>query len=404
MPIPITGGDDNGPAACVARFIQASTAGDEAAAREELHPDARALAEEGGMEAPPMTAADLGEAIPVEDGVHVPAVLHNGGEEQRFVFAVRPVDGGWGVDLMASMRATFGGDPMEMLGDAMKEAMQPMAQAMGAIGEAIGGALSGAFGGSDGAPSARRITSDEILPEGTVDLEGVVVEVQRLTWQRTVEREFGQGDDEARSSQELSLRCGFRLPEGWTTSACLGVEVEVLRGLDGEDLRPIDIDEGLGAETYSSWERERGEYGISFTLPVPAPTFTGLAEFSGRLRLRVEGGEVVEVLLGPFREIIGTEQRIAALDLPLRITRTDEGAIQVVGPYDSFERFSDMDVIDAAGEKISWGYSGHGDGETSTRVFDGEAGDDAGLRLRFAARAGLVVLPFTAGGVPIRFG
>src|SRR5690606_3365528 len=141
---------------------------------------------------------------------------------------------------------------------------------------------------------------------------------------------------------------------------------------------PTDLDEGLGAESYSSWERERGEYGISFTLPVPAPAFTGLAEFSGRLRLRVEGGEVVEVVLGALGEIIGTAQGIAALDVPLRISSTDEGAIQVVAPYDAFERFSDMDVIAAAGEKISWGYSGHGDGETSSRVFDGEAGDDAG--------------------------
>jgi hypothetical protein len=400
MSIPITGDDDNGPASCVGRFIRASTAGDEYSAREELHPDSRAMAEEGGMEAPPMTAVELGEPIPGENGVQVPALLHNGDSEQRFVFVVRQVEEGWGIDLMASMQATFGGDPMAMLGDAMKEAMAPVADAMGAIG----GAIQSAFGGSDEDESserpARRVAVDEELPEGAINLEEVTIEVIRISMETIVEREFG--DDNLQGSRHCNVRCGFRLPPGWVAMACTGVTLTVAQSQAGDDLIPEYNDGSIGAESYASWERESGDYKVGFALAAPPSGFTGLASLAGTIHLRLEGDELLEVVIGPFADIIGQEIPIAALDMNVVFDRDEEGRVRVTGPYDGLDRFAEMDVFDGSGEKISYGYSGYGDGETSTRVYDCPGEDDLSIRLRFSSKSGLVSIPFVAGGLPLQ--
>jgi len=420
MSIPITGDNDQGPADCVARFIRASTAGDEIAARAELHPDSQAMAEEGGMDAPPITAVELSEPLPADDGVLIPAVLHNGDSENRFIFAVRPVEAGWGIDLMASMKATFGGDPAEMIGAAMQQAIAPMADAMGAIGSAIGDAMSSAFGshdsgsneyGSESERSARRIAANEALPDGTIDLNSVVVEVIRLGSQTVMERNFGAetgaepgaetGAEGAMWSRDLSLRCGFRLPQGWAAAACTGVTVTTARAISGADLIPEYNDGTLGAETYASWERESGDYKFGFQLAAPPRNGAGLAELSGILHLRVEGGELVEVVLGPLGDIIDREIPIAALNLSVVVSRGEQGQVQISGPYDSFERFTAIDIIDASGENCSYGYSGHGDGETSTRSYDCEVNDDATVRFRFTSQSGTVSVPFAAGGLPL---
>ncbi len=416
MSISITGDNDQGPADCVARFIRASTAGDEYAARAELHPDSQAMAEEGGMHAPPITAVELSEPMPAEDGVLIPALMHNGDAENRFIFAVRPVEAGWGIDLMASMKATFGGDPAEILGAALQQAIAPMADAMGALGSAMGEAMGSAFSSHDnGSPAygnddqrpAWRIAADEPLPEGTIDVNSVVVEVIRLSSQTVIERSFGAQDnvqagaEAAMWSRDLSVRCEFRLPQAWVAAACTGVAVITARAISGEVLIPEYNDGTLGAETYASWERESGEYKFGFELAAPPRDFGGLAELSGVLHLRVEGGESVEFILGPLGDILDREMVIGALDLTVVVSRGEQGQVQIRGPYDIFERFTAIDIIDANGENCSYGYSGEGDGQTSTRSYDCEVQVDATIRFRYTSQTGTVAVPFTAGGLPL---
>lgn len=396
MSIPITGDNDGGPASCVGRFIRASTAGDEAGAFAELHPDSQSIAK-GIMSPPPMESVELAEPIPAEDGVLIAALLHHNGAEQRFVFAVRPVENGWGIDLNASMEATFGGDPAALLGEAMQQALQPLTQTMDAVANAFGEA----FGGTPASSApVRRLAQDDSLGSAPIELDQVACEVVRLTWQRSCERAIGS--DEPTTSTELSVRCGFAVPSGWIVTACRGVQVEEAISLEGDSLVASEQDPSQGSESYASWERESGQYNVSFPLAAPSGTFSGLAALRGTLSLNVEGGDVIEILVGPLHQLFGTTTPIAALNMHLAIDRDGDGRVQVVGPYDCFEAFAEFDFIDTAGDPISTGYSGHGDGETSTRSYEGDLGDDAMIRLRFRSQAGDVTVPFNAGGLPLR--
>lgn len=401
MSLIITGVDptDPGPAGCVARFMGASAAGDAAAALAELHPDAREGVS-GAPHAPPGVAeAEVLTPEPGEDRVLVPTrLVGTDGTEQRFIFVVRPYEGGIGVDLGASLEATLGGDPMQAMEQALRTAVEPIGEALSQVGTALGEAFGG--GGSE-AVSVRRIAADAELPASSAVLpERLDASIQELELRRRLRRP--ERDVEPELSTELSLRCTFDLDRVWTAQCCTGVTLIAARSCEGEDLRPEDAPEDLGSESYSSWEREAHDCYIRLNLASPRQAWSGLAELEGRIRLKVNGGELLEVALGPVGSLCGQRTRIAAIGLDLDVARDGDGYMTLQVPAGAFEQIDDIAIIDGAGEAVNQSWSGSGDGETEIRTYSSDVGDDATLLLRFWSRSETVEIPFSAGGLPLR--
>ncbi len=328
MTLSITGADpsDPGPLGCVVRFMAASAAGDTPAAAAELHPDSREGLS-GTASAPPgVVRAEIQEPEPDGERCRVPVRLFGADEsEQRFVFVVRPWDGGIGVDMPASFEATFGGDPLQMVEGALRAAVEPLGEAMAGMGEALGGAMSAVASGhsQDGdGPSARRIACDEPAPVGDTPLPGhLAAWVRELELQRRLRR--ADRDAEPELSCECAVRCVFELDPVWTALACTGVTVTSAVSCEGEDLRPADAREDLGAESYSSWEREAHDCYARIVLAPPRGPCSGLAELTGQVRLVLFGGELVEVLIAPLEGSYDRPIAIASLGLDLLLSRDD---------------------------------------------------------------------------------
>lgn len=407
MTFPITGAsaDDRGPAGCVARFILAGVAHDHAAAMAELHPDCQAKLS-GEVKSPPdITAVALGEPEALGEWMQVSTVLTGpDGSEQRFVFVVKPVDDRWGVDLEESMKATFGGDPMEMMGDALRAAVAPLGEAM----EQIGGALTDAFGGSssggqDGRVVARRVAISDPLPTGEVAMPTTIAgKVTELELRRRLQR--SPGDEEFGSSTELSVRCHFDLDPAWTAQACLGVTLDQATAIKGEDLRPQEASSDLGAEKYSSWEREGHEVYTRLSLAAPQKAFAGLARLSGTIRLELVGGERLEMALGPVGGLIGRPLSLPAFNIEVLLDRDGDGNLTLRTPYGWIDAMGEMSPVDAQGEPLNDSWSGSGDGEINTRTYQSEIPDDASLLFRFWSQGGVAEIPFTVSGLPLKLG
>ena len=109
MTFSITGADPDArtPVGCVARFLLAGAAQDNAGATAEVHPDSRAgLA--GTVESPPgVIGATILAPEDHGDQVQVPTQLAGqDGTEQRFIFVVKAVGEEWGIHLQESLAAT----------------------------------------------------------------------------------------------------------------------------------------------------------------------------------------------------------------------------------------------------------------------------------------------------------
>jgi hypothetical protein len=400
MSLLITGADpaDPGPAGCVARFMRASAAGDAVASLAELHPDAREGVS-GAPHAPPGVAeAEVLTPEPGEDRVLVPTrLVGTDGTEQRFIFVVRPYEGGIGIDLGSSLEATLGGDPMQAMADALRTAVEPLGEALNQVGAAMGEA----FGGDSSTTiSVRRIAADADLPTSDAVLpECLIADVQELELRRRLRRPERAAEPEL--STELSLRCTFDLDHAWTAQACTGVTLTAALSSAGEDLRPEDAPEDLGAESYSSWEREAHECYVRLNLAPPRQAWSGLAALSGRIRLAVSGGELLEVALGPVGDLVGQRTRIVAIGVELDVARDGDGYLTLQVPAGVFARIEDIAIIDAAGEPLNQSWSSSGDGESESRTYSSEISDDATLLLRFWSRSETVEIPFSAGGLPL---
>jgi len=400
MTLTITGADslDTGPSGCVVRFMAASATGDSAAALVEVHPDCReGLA--GGAHAPPgVVAVEVLPPEPGEDRVLVPTRLISGdGTEQRFVFVVRPHDAGCGIDLPASLEATFGGDPAKMVEQALRAAVEPLAEGFAQMGEALGQAMGG---GSGDTPSARRIAADAPMPaSAAVVPESLTAHALELDLHHRRRRDDLQSDWQA--SAELHVRLTFDLDPAWTALATLGVTLSAATSCEGDDLRPADAGEDLGAETYSSWERERHETYIKLALAVPGGACTGLRELAGTARLSLVGGELLEIALGPVGGLLGSRVELPAPGLALDVAREDDGQLTLRVASGGFDRLEDIVPLDAAGETINQSWSGGGDGETDSRTYSSEIPDDATLLLRFWSRREQVAVPFSLADLPI---
>lgn len=407
MSLPITGAsaDDRGPAGCVVRFILASAARDNPAAMAELHPECQAKLA-GEVKSPPdITAVALGEPEVLGEWMQVPTVLTGpDGSEQRFVFVVKPVDDRWGVDLEESMKATFGGDPMEMMGDALRAAVAPLGEAM----EQIGGALTDAFGGSssgssDGQPAARRVALDDPLPTGASAMPTTIAaRVTELELRRRMQR--SHDEEEFMRSTELMVRCHFDLDPAWTAQACLGITLDRAVAIKGEDVRPQDASSDLGAEKYSSWERERHEVYAKFALAAPEKAFTGLAELSGTIHLELVGGERLELAIGPVGENLGRPLRLPAFNIEILLERDGDGNLTLRTPSGWINAMGEMSPVDAQGESLNDSWSSSGDGETDTRTYQSGIPDDASLLFRFWSQGGVADIPFTVSGLPLKLG
>jgi hypothetical protein len=407
MTFPITGGDanDQGPIGCVVRFIIAGDAGDNAAAAAELHPDCLANIS-GTVKSPPdVTAVTLEEPLPVEDRVHVPArLLGRDGTEQRFTFVVRPFDDRWGVDLNESLSVTFGGNPLEMMGDALRQAVAPLGEAMDAMGNAIGAAFSNSSGTSSSdsdRPAARRLALDEPLPDGSVAMPAAItahlidLDLRRRIHRSDVSEEFSPSTD-------LSLRLTFDLDPAWSASACLGVTITEAVSLKGEDLVPPDASPDLGSENYASWERERRELYARFSLASPQKTFTGLKVLTGTIRLSLVGGELLELALGPIAEMLGRPIPLTAFGIDVHLDRNENGNLVLRSPSGWSERMSEIHPVAATGDSLSESWSSSGDGETDTRTYDSEVPDDGSLLIRFWSQTANAEIPFTVDGLPAK--
>jgi hypothetical protein len=391
--------DDLGPAGCVVRFILAGVAGDSESAARELHPDSLE-AVSGGVHAPPgITAAAVGEVEPQEGCVHVPTMLTGpDGTEQRFVFVARPVEDRWGIDLEESMKATFGCDPMQMMEDALRSAVQPIGDALSAMGDAIGDAVGG---GSPSGPAARRLATDEPMPATSAEAPGSVgAHVVEVELRRRAQR--SEPGEEFAHSTELTVRCRLDLDPAWTAQSCTGVTLDAATSVEGEDLRPVDAGEDLGSENYASWERERREFTFRVPLAPPQGEFTGLAEFSGTVRLAAVGGELFEIVLGPVGELLGRAVPIAAFGVEVAFDRDGDGSLTVRAPSSWFDRLSELVPTAPDGSALNDSWSMSGDGETSTRVYGYEIPDDATLVARFWGCSETLSLPFAAEDLPVR--
>ncbi|MBA3699353.1 MAG: hypothetical protein H0W78_10915 [Planctomycetes bacterium] len=405
MSFSITGGDadDRGPVGCVVRFILAGEAGDNAAAAAELHPDCLASIN-GDVKSPPgITGVALDEPLTVEGNVHVPARLNGpDGSDQRFVFVVRPVEDRWGVDLNESLKATFGGDPLEMMGDALREAVAPLGEAM----EAMGNAMSSAFGGGSSSsensgPSARRIAADDRLPSAGVALpESLTAHLTELDLRRRIQR--SDPNDDFAPSTELSVRVLFDLDPSWTANACRGVTITEATAITGENLAPIDANPDLGSESYASWERERHEVYARFALAAPQKAFTGLKALAGNIRLSVVGGELLEIALGPIGDLLGKSIPLAAFDIELAFERDQDNNLIMRSPSGWPDRISEFRPIDTNGEALSQSWSSSDDGETVTRTYSNDIPDDATLLIQFWSQSAETEIPFTVEGLPAK--
>lgn len=400
MTLTITGADssDQGPSGCVVRFMAASAAGDSDAAMAEIHPACREGLS-GGAHAPPgVVAVEVQAPEPAEAGTRVPTRLIGAdGTEQRFVFVVRPHDAGCGIDLPASMEATFGGDPAQLVEQALRAAVEPLAEGFAQMGEA----LSQSMGGSGGdAPAARRIAADAVVPASAVSLpESLTAHVLELDLHHRRRREDPASEWQA--SAELNIRFAFELDPAWTALATLGVALSAATSCEGDDLRPADASEDLGSENYSSWEREARNTYVKLALSLPGGACSGLRELAGTARLSLVGGELLEIALGPVGGLIGSRVELPALDMAMELERNEDGQLTVRVASGGFDRFDDIVPVDAAGETINQSWGGSGDGQTDSRTYSSEIADDASLLLRFWSRREQVAIPFSVAGLPL---
>ena len=401
MALDVTGASpaDPSPAGTVARFLLAGDARDVEACLAELHPDSLAQIS-GDLSPPPMQSAHVGEPEGDNEVQRVPVQFAaEDGTEQRFVFVLRPAPtlSGFGIDLSATMEATFGGDPAEMMMSALQDAFQPIGEAL----DGVASAFNAAFPGSEPSRPARRIDLHESLAElGSLTLDPVPLEIVRLDFTRSLLRTFQM--DDARVETSLALRCQYELPEGIVAQVCEGIQIDRVESLAGEDLRPEYASDSLGRESYASWEQERREWYLSFSLRPPAGPFEGIGALEGTLRLQITGGEWLEVSLGSVAALAEGPVTIAALDLPVHGHRAEDGSIVLQVPYGAFD-LVEIAFVDGNGQEISSGYSGQGDGETSQRTYDAFIPDDATVVARFPSQGGTLTVPFTAVGLPVRW-
>lgn len=404
MPLTLTGGDpaDRGPLGCVTRFILAGEARDLAAATAELHPDCLEGVSIRAESPPGVIGIALDEPQRVDDGVQVPARMSGeDGSEQRFVFVVRPVDDRWALDLNASMTATFGGDPMQMMGDALRQAVQPLGDAMQAVGQAMSDAFGGSGGADDGQPQPRRLAVDEPLP-GSDD--AVPAELTAHLIDLDLHRRLHRDDpaEEPVASTELTVKLKFDLDPSWTASACRGVTVAAATAIKGEDLIPTDAYPDLGSESYASWERERRDFTARFALAAPQKAFTGLEELSGNARLALTGGELFEIALGPVGELFDRPIPLAAFGLEIALARDENGSLVLKSPSGWTDRVAEIRPTDANGEPLNDSWSSSGDGEFDTRTYGSDIPDDASLLIRFWSQSLEAEIPFTVAGLPAK--
>jgi hypothetical protein len=405
QPIAITGADpsDPGPRGCVARFTRAGADRDQAAALAELHPDHR----EGltpTVESPPgVTAIAIGEATACDEGSQVEVMLTGPeGAQQRFVFLVRPHGDAWGIDLPGSLQATFGMDPMQMMEDGLRSAVQPLGEAMQAIGQGLGEALGGIEGGGDAssAPAVRRILLDETVDTPALIAPATITaEALELHYNRQAVRD--PDTESLERSADLSLKVRFTLPEAWIAQATLGVTLATATTCDGDDVMPTEAGDDLGAERYAEWERERRDWYARIPLRAPDGACSGLAEVSGRVRLAVTGGELVELLIGPVGDLLGKPLTLAACGVEIALRRDDDGNLVLDAPSAWIDRMDAISPVDAAGDTLNDSTSSWGDGETTQRTWQSEIPPDASLRVRFWTMSGTVEAPFTVAGLPL---
>jgi len=401
MTMSITGADgaDPGPSGCVARFMAASAAGDSDAALIEVHPDCREGLSGGAHGPPGVVAVEVLESEPVEAGVRVPTrLIGSDGTEQRFVFVVRPYDGGCGIDLPASLEATFGGDPAQLVEQALRAAVEPLAEGFAQMGEAMSAAMGG--GSVADAPKAQRIAADAELPTSAATVpESLIAHITELDMHLRRRRDDPQSDWQV--SAEFYIRFVFDLDPAWTAMATQGVTLSSATSCAGDDLRPADAREDLGAENYSSWERERRDSYVKLALPLPDGGCTGLAELAGVARLSLVGGDLLEIALGPVGNLVGSRVELPALGMTMELAREDDGQLTLRVASGGFDRLEDILPIDATGETINQSWGGGGDGQTDSRTFSSEIFDDASLLLRFWSRREQVAVPFSVAGLPL---
>lgn len=408
MPFPITGGDadDRGPVGCVVRFILAGEAGDQAAASAELHPDCMEGVS-GNVSSPPgITAITLEEPLPVDDLMHVPArLLGPDGSEQRFIFVARLDGERWALDLPSSLTATFGGDPLEMMGDALRQAVQPLGDAIGAIGDAMSDAFSSMSGDSSssgsGLPAARRIAADEPLPDSGAALPTTITaHLTELDLRRRLQR--SDPTEELSGSTELSVRLLFDLDPAWNANACRGVVISDATAIKGENLVPVDVGPDHGSENYASWERERREVYARFALAAPQKAFTGLKSLAGTVRLALVGGELMEIALGPISDLLGRSIPLAAFGVELAFERDDDGNLIMRSPSGWPDRVSEIRPLDANGNAMGQSWSSSDDGETITRTYGNDIPDDGSLVIQFWSQSAEAEIPFVVDGLPAK--
>jgi hypothetical protein len=202
----------------------------------------------------------------------------------------------------------------------------------------------------------------------------------------------------------MALRIAFDLDPAWTALSTLGITLTSAISCEGADLRPEDASEDFASERYSSWERERRDTYAKLSLPLPDGPCSGLGELAGTVRMELVGGELLEIALGPVGGLVGGRVAVPALGMELDLSREPDGQLTVRVPAGSFERFDDIQPVDAGGNALDQSWSGGGDGETDHRTYCSEIPDDGGLLLRFWSRRERVAVPFSVVGLPLSLG
>jgi hypothetical protein len=400
MSLDITGASaaDTGPEGTVVRFLLAGDARDVDACRAELHETSFAIAE-ATPEPPPMKSAHVGEAVAVEEDFHVPvAFVGNDDSEQPFVFVVRRAQNasGYGIDLQATMHATFGGDPAEMMMNALKDALTPAVDMMGEFASGIQSAFSGMSSGDALVPT-RISLSESVTQAEHQSVSPFEMEIVRMEFSRSISRAFGE-DDSIRDTS-LTIRCEFRLNEDIVLKACEGVTLTRAESTEGEDLLPEFADESLGAEGYSSWEQEQRAWSLSLGMRPPSTAFRGIAHLAGIMRMRIDSKQAYEIPLGRIADLIGQRTFVEALQFEYAFLRDENGAFSMQTAYGGLDTVEIL-FFDDTDQEIYTGSSGYGDGETSTRTFDPDLPDDAQVLLRWTPEGEVVTAPFVMRGLP----
>ncbi|HAT11517.1 MAG TPA: hypothetical protein DCS97_13195 [Planctomycetes bacterium] len=234
-------------------------------------------------------------------------------------------------------------------------------------------------------------------PVPAVEAPGVRVLPKMVIMSST--RRFDDAGAPQGSTNEVRVELKLATQGDRQLQSCRGVQLATATTTSGAVLKTRD--ERNGAETFSKWEREQGNYDITLVFSVPGEMPTGIASLAGTVTLAVIAGEASQSDVAPLSSYIGKPLLLAGLDQPLTFTVKD-GRVTMRGSREAIERIEEVAGLRADGRVLqAGGYSGGSDGDEHYRTFNFTLPDNGGLRITLLPSSRDLIVPFTVGPLPL---